>query len=53
MYKLDLPIDSAENSAIQRRQNQELQRRSQIFDAKTRIIGVSKKLAYLYDGRGS
>ena len=46
MYKLDLPIDNAENAAIQRRRNQEFQRRSQIFDAKTRIIGVSGNFYY-------
>ncbi|RDD46779.1 RIB43A-like with coiled-coils protein 2 [Trichoplax sp. H2] len=40
MYKLDLPIDNTENAAIQRRRNQEIQRKSQIFDARTRIVGV-------------
>lgn len=40
MYKLDLPIDYKEAAAIERRKNQEEQRKSRIFNAKTRIIGV-------------
>ena len=41
MYKLDLPIDNIEAAAIARRRNREAQRQSRIFNAKTRIIGVS------------
>ena len=40
MYKLDLPIDYKEAAAIERRRCQEEQRKSRIFNAKTRIIGV-------------
>lgn len=40
MYKLDLPIDYREASAIERRRNQEEQRKSRIFNAKTRLIGI-------------
>lgn len=40
MYKLDLPIDYKEAAAIERRRNQEEQRKSRIFNSKTRIIGV-------------
>lgn len=40
MYKLDLPIDYKEASAIERRRNLEEQRKSRIFNAKTRLIGV-------------
>ena len=40
MYKLDLPIDYREAAAIERRRNQEEQRKSRIFNAKTRIIGI-------------
>ena len=40
MYKLDLPIDYKEAAAIERRRNQEEQRKSRIFAAKTRIIGL-------------
>jgi len=40
MYKLDLPVDYREASAIERRRNQEEQRKSRIFNAKTRIMGV-------------
>ncbi|CAH1783212.1 unnamed protein product [Owenia fusiformis] len=40
MYKLDLPIDYKEAAAIERRKNMEEQRKSRIFNSKTRIIGV-------------
>ena len=40
MYKLDLPIDYKEAAAIERRRNIEEQRKSRIFNAKTRIIGI-------------
>lgn len=40
MYKLDLPIDYKEAAAIERRRNLEEQRKSRIFNAKTRLIGV-------------
>lgn len=40
MYKLDLPIDYKEAAAIERRRCQEEQRKTRIFNAKTRIIGV-------------
>ena len=43
MYKLDLPIDYKEAAAIERRRNQEEQRKSRIFNAKTRIIGIDKQ----------
>lgn len=43
MYKLDLPIDYKEAAAIERRRNQEEQRKSRIFNARTRIIGVDKQ----------
>ncbi|KAK3608307.1 hypothetical protein CHS0354_030757 [Potamilus streckersoni] len=40
MYKLDLPIDYKEAAAIERRRNMEEQRKSRIFNAKVRTIGV-------------
>ena len=40
MYKLDLPVDYKESAAIERRRNMEEQRKSRIFNAKTRIIGL-------------
>ena len=40
MYKLDLPVDYKEAAAIERRRNQEEQRKSRIFNARTRLIGV-------------
>lgn len=40
MYKLDLPIDYREASAIERRRAMEEQRKSRIFNAKTRTIGI-------------
>ena len=43
MYKLDLPLDYKEAAAIERRRNQESQRKSRIFNAKTRIIGIDKQ----------
>ena len=47
MYKLDLPIDFKEASAIERRRTREQQRQSRIFNAKTRLIGVRLNLTYL------
>lgn len=43
MYKLDLPIDYKEAAAIERRRNMEDQRKSRIFNAKTRVIGIDKQ----------
>jgi len=40
MYKFDLPLDTREANAIARRRNGEQQRKSRIFDARTRQIGV-------------
>jgi len=40
MYKFDLPLDTREANAIARRRNCEEQRKSRIFDARTRQIGV-------------
>ncbi len=40
MYKLDLPVDYKEAAAIERRRNMEEQRKSRIFNAKTRLIGI-------------
>lgn len=40
MYKLDLPIDYKEAAVIERRRNLEEERKSRIFNAKTRLIGV-------------
>ena len=40
MYKLDLPIDYKEAAAIERRCNMEEQRKSRIFNAQTRLIGI-------------
>ena len=41
MYKLDLPVDYKEAAAIERRRTMEQARQNRIFNAKTRIIGVS------------
>jgi len=43
MYKLDLPIDLKEAAAIERRRNQEEQRKARIFNSKTRMIGVDEQ----------
>ena len=43
MYKLDLPIDRKEAAAIERRRNQEEQRKSRIFNAKSRLIGIDEQ----------
>ncbi|XP_060080955.1 RIB43A-like with coiled-coils protein 2 [Ylistrum balloti] len=40
MYKLDLPVDYKEAAAIERRKLMEEQRKSRIFNSKTRTIGV-------------
>ena len=41
MYKLDLPVDYKEAAAIERRRRMEEERKSRIFNAKCRTIGVS------------
>lgn len=43
MYKLDLPVDYKEASAIERRRAQEEERKTRIFNAKTRQIGIDKQ----------
>ena len=40
MYKLDLPVDYKESAAIERRKNMEEQRKSRIFNAQVRTIGL-------------
>lgn len=40
MYKVDIPLDTKESAAIERRRNMEMARKSRIFDAKDRTIGV-------------
>ena len=40
MYKLDLPIDHREQSAIERRRRLEKERQARIFNNKHRLIGV-------------
>lgn len=40
MYKLDLPLDTKEFSAIESRRKREQERQDRIFNAKTRTIGV-------------
>lgn len=47
MYKLDLPVDYKEAAAIERRRAMEEDRKTRIFNAKTRQIGVSKVLETL------
>ena len=42
MYKLDLPIDMREQSAIERRRRLEKERQERIFNNKHRILGVDK-----------
>ena len=44
MYKLDLPVDYKEAAAIERRRQVEDERKTRIFNAKTRTIGVSVHL---------
>ncbi|XP_003389344.1 PREDICTED: RIB43A-like with coiled-coils protein 2 [Amphimedon queenslandica] len=43
MYKLDLPLDTRESFAIERRKNMERNRQARIFNAKERTIGVDIK----------
>jgi len=40
MYKVDIPLDTKESAAIQARKNKEAARKSRIFDARQRTIGV-------------
>jgi len=42
MYKLDLPVDLKEAAAVERRRAQEEQRKTRIFNSKTRMIGVDE-----------
>lgn len=42
MYKLDLPVDLAEQAAIERRRRLEKERQSRIFNNKHRLIGIDK-----------
>ena len=48
MYKLDLPLDTRESFAIERRKNMEKQRQARIFNAKERKIGVRHNENYNY-----
>lgn len=43
MYKLDLPVDYKEAAAIERRRAMEDERKTRIFNAKTRQIGVDRQ----------
>lgn len=43
MYKLDLPVDLAEQAAIERRRRLEKERASRIFNNKHRLIGIDKE----------
>jgi len=43
MYKLDLPVDYKEAAAIERRRAMEEERKTRIFNAKTRTIGVDRQ----------
>lgn len=43
MYKLEQPVDLAEAAALQRRREAEQQRKSRVFDANVRTIGVDKE----------
>lgn len=43
MYKLDIPVDLKEAAAIERRRAMEEARKSRIFNAKTRQIGVDEQ----------
>jgi len=43
MYKLDLPVDYKEAASIERRRAMEDERKTRIFNAKTRQIGVDRQ----------
>ncbi|KAL8609914.1 hypothetical protein ACOMHN_016389 [Nucella lapillus] len=43
MYKLDLPVDYKEAAAIERRRQMEDERKTRIFNAKSRTIGVDRQ----------
>jgi len=43
MYKLDLPVDYKEAASIERRRAMEEERKTRIFNAKSRLIGVDKQ----------
>ncbi|XP_077074229.1 RIB43A-like with coiled-coils protein 1 [Siphateles boraxobius] len=40
MYKVDLPMDESEQRAVERRQAAEAERKSRIFNSRSRVIGV-------------
>ncbi|KAJ3125755.1 Protein Tax-1 [Physocladia obscura] len=43
MYKVEIPIDRLQQAAISRRQKLDTERKTRIFDPKTRIIGIDVK----------
>ncbi|ESN91169.1 hypothetical protein HELRODRAFT_90340 [Helobdella robusta] len=44
MYKIDVPIDYKESAAIERRRQQEEERKARIFNARVRQIGVDEEV---------
>jgi len=40
MYKVDLPVDESEQRAVERRRAAEAERKSRIFNSRSRVIGV-------------
>lgn len=40
MYKVDLPVDESALRAVERRRAAEAERKSRIFNTRTRVIGV-------------
>jgi hypothetical protein len=48
MYKIDIQVDAKESAAIERRRIREEQRKSRIFNARDRIIGVCLYFLLIY-----
>jgi hypothetical protein len=49
MYKVEIPKDSLQEAAINRRRKLDEERRKRIFDPKTRVLGVSKSFLFSLD----
>lgn len=43
MYQLEIPMDQKEASALNKRRQNEVERKNRIFNARTRMIGVDKE----------
>ncbi|NP_001074132.2 RIB43A-like with coiled-coils protein 1 [Danio rerio] len=50
MYKVDLPVDESVRQAVERRRAAEAERKSRIFNTRTRVIGVDLRALHKQQG---